>query len=87
MATTLTFDADLASRVETVYATPDVAATRVAVFRAGAPRNGETALDVGCGPGYLTRELALAVGAQGQAIGMDISEPMISLARQRCSSM
>src|SRR5262245_19752077 len=87
MATTLNFDADLASRVETVYATPDVAATRVAVFRAGAPRNGEAALDVGCGPGYLTRELALAVGAAGQAVGVDISEPMIGLARHRCAGL
>ena len=31
MSTTLDFDADLASRIETIYATPDVNATRIAV--------------------------------------------------------
>jgi len=87
MSTTLNFDADLASRVETVYATPDVAATRIAVFRAGAPRTGEKVLDVGCGPGYLTRELGLAVGPQGQATGVDISEPMLGLAKHRCAGL
>ena len=84
MSTTLDFDADLARRVESVYATPDVAATRIAVFRAAEPRRGERALDVGCGPGYLTRELACAVGPTGQAVGVDLSEPMLALARQRC---
>jgi arsenite methyltransferase len=87
MSTTLSFDADLASRVETVYATPDVAATRIVVFRAGAPHSGEKVLDIGCGPGYLTRELALAVGPRGQAIGVDISEPMLGLARHRCADL
>ena len=87
MSTTLTFDADLASRVETVYATSDVAATRVTVFRAGSPRNGEVVLDVGCGPGYLTGELGLAVGPLGQATGVDISEPMLGLARHRCAGL
>ena len=32
--TTLDFDDELARQVEAVYATPDVAATRIAVFRA-----------------------------------------------------
>lgn len=87
MATTLNFDAGLAGRVETVYATPDVNATRIAVFRAAAPRTGEIALDLGCGPGYLTRELAIAVGREGEVIGVDISEPMLGLAARRCADL
>src|SRR4029453_760767 len=74
-------------QVEAVYATPDVNATRVAVFRAAAPRTGQKALDIGCGPGYLTRELALAVGPQGQVTGVDISEPMLGLAQRRCADL
>ena len=46
MSTTLKFDADLARQVEAVYATPDVNATRIAVFRAAAPRTGQNALDI-----------------------------------------
>jgi len=81
MATTLNFDADLAGRVETAYATPDVSATRIAVFRAAAPRTGEIALDLGCGPGYLTRELAMAVGPKGEACARPVSK---SRAAKRC---
>jgi arsenite methyltransferase len=73
MTTTLNFDPDLAAQVERVYATPDVAATRVAAFRAVGPRVRETALDIGCGPGYLTRELAMAVGPQGNVVALDLS--------------
>jgi arsenite methyltransferase len=87
MATTLDFDPALAKQVETGYATPDVAATRVAAFRAVSPRAQEKALDIGCGPGYLTRELAVAVGSKGKVIGVDVSEPMLALARQRCEGL
>ena len=73
MTTTLNFDPALAKHVETIYATPDVAATRIAVFRAAGPRSKETALDIGCGPGYLTRELAIAVGPRGKVVGVDVS--------------
>ena len=87
MSTTLDFDADLARQVEAVYATPDVNATRIAVFRAADPRTGQRALDVGCGPGYLARELALAVGPHGQVTAIDISEPMLGLAQHRCAGL
>ena len=84
MSTIGAFDATAARRIEAVYATPDVAATRIAVFRMAAPRLGESVLDVGCGPGFLLRELAAAVGSSGRAVGVDLSDPMISLAAQRC---
>ena len=87
MTTTLQFDAELAGRLERTYATPDVSATRIAVFRAAAPRSGERGIDVGCGPGYLTRELALAVGAEGAIVGIDLSDPMLELAARRCDGL
>jgi SAM-dependent methyltransferase len=87
MSSTLDYDAGLAGRIEAMYATPDIAATRVAVFRALAPRPGESGLDVGCGPGYLTRELAVAVGAAGKVAGVDLSEPMLGLAARRCAGL
>ena len=41
---------------------------------------GGTALDVGCGPGSITTQLARAVGPDGLALGVDISEPMLARA-------
>ncbi|MEB3034863.1 methyltransferase domain-containing protein [[Mycobacterium] nativiensis] len=41
---------------------------------------GGTALDVGCGPGSITASLARAVAADGLALGVDVSEPMLARA-------
>jgi SAM-dependent methyltransferase len=40
-------------------------------------------LDVGCGTGSTTLAIARALGPQGRTIGVDLSEPMIALARTR----
>jgi ubiquinone/menaquinone biosynthesis C-methylase UbiE len=44
---------------------------------------GERALDIGCGCGATTLEIATRVGRQGHALGLDISEPMLARARER----
>jgi|SRR5882672_6826804 len=46
-------------------------------------RPGERALDVGCGCGQTTLELAQRVGASGSVLGIDISQPMLTRARER----
>lgn len=48
-----------------------------------APRPGSAVMDVGCGCGATTIELARAVGPSGRVIGIDVSEPMLGLARGR----
>jgi SAM-dependent methyltransferase len=48
-----------------------------------APRPGERILDVGCGAGATSRELARLVGATGQVTGVDISGPLLAVARSR----
>ena len=48
-----------------------------------APRAGSTVLDVGCGCGATTIELARAVGPSGRVIGIDLSGPMLALAEER----
>lgn len=42
-------------------------------------------LDVGCGTGATTLAAARAVGARGGATGVDLSRPMIALARERAA--
>src|ERR1700746_1158236 len=43
----------------------------------------ESVLEIGCGTGALTLPLAAAVGEHGRLVAIDISEPMLGLARQR----
>jgi SAM-dependent methyltransferase len=51
------------------------------VARAGARR----VLDVGCGSGATTLAIARHLGATGACIGIDISDPLVELARQRAA--
>lgn len=52
-----------------------------AAIEAAAPATGERVLDIGCGAGASSRALATRVGASGQVLGVDISEPLIDRAR------
>jgi len=52
-----------------------------AAIEAAAPATGERVLDVGCGAGASSLALAARVGAGGQVLGVDISEPLIGRAR------
>ncbi len=54
-----------------------------AVIDALAPNPGERILDVGCGCGHTTVELAAIVGDSGRVVGADISRPMLEVARTR----
>jgi SAM-dependent methyltransferase len=47
------------------------------------PKAGERVIDVGCGCGASTIALAERVAPAGFALGVDISEPMLSRARER----
>ena len=46
-------------------------------------RPGEFVLDIGCGCGATTVELAARVAPEGEALGLDVSETMLRRARER----
>jgi len=48
-----------------------------------APAVGSAVIDVGCGCGGPTMELARMVGPSGRVIGLDVSEPMLGRAKER----
>ncbi len=53
---------------------------------AAAAQPGERALDVGCGCGATLLELARRVGSSGHVTGLDVSEVMLDVARQRIAA-
>ncbi|WP_166430604.1 class I SAM-dependent methyltransferase [Polymorphobacter arshaanensis] len=52
-------------------------------IRALAPQPGERILDIGCGCGQTTLALATEVTPGGSVLGLDISKPMLDVARKR----
>jgi len=59
---------------------------RAAMDRVGIAA-GDRVLDVGCGTGDTTVELARRVGPGGAVTGIDLSEPMLASARQRADGI
>jgi ubiquinone/menaquinone biosynthesis C-methylase UbiE len=82
--TALRFDDETARRLEAIYLHPDVVERRRRVRQALALRPGDRMLDVGCGPGFLTAEIAAEVGPSGWVCGIDVSPSSLALARARC---
>lgn len=76
-----------ARAIEVMYQNPDVAGQRSEVLARLELRAGEAVLDVGSGPGLLLRDMALSVGAGGKAVGLDMSQPMIDVAKRRCEGL
>jgi SAM-dependent methyltransferase len=83
----LDFGDDEARRLNSSYATSDVVAQRAQVLDMLGLERGERVLDIGSGPGYLLASMAEAVGPAGAVQGMDLSEAMNAIARERCASM
>lgn len=58
-----------------------------AALAAAAPSPGERALDIGCGCGATSLDLAARVGPGGRVLGLDISQPMLDVARRRAAGL
>lgn len=57
-----------------------------AAMAAHPPRAGDRVLDIGCGFGDTTQRLAGLVGAEGEAVGVDVAEPFVELAREEATA-
>jgi SAM-dependent methyltransferase len=53
------------------------------LLQRAAPAAGEVVLDIGCGCGTTTIELARRITPGGRALGVDVSRPMLERARER----
>ncbi|MGI5519224.1 methyltransferase domain-containing protein [Streptomyces sp. CA-106131] len=69
--------------LDTVAAHPEIQRMRSAAFELFAPTAGERLLDVGCGAGEVSRQLAARVGTTGSVTAVDRSTEAISVAQSR----
>ncbi len=81
------FDASEAARLEKHYAVPVIVEQRRRTLQALSATSGERILDIGCGRGFLTADIASIVGPAGRVCAVDVSEPMLEAARRRCGSL
>lgn len=80
----LKFDEEKTKLLEIAYQGSDVTRRRRKTFDALHLAEGDTVVDIGCGNGLLTEEIARAVGKTGQVIGVDPSDDMRAPASARC---
>lgn len=63
-----------------------IAAVGVALMARADFAAGERVVDIGCGGGATTIEIGQAVGPEGEALGIDVSEPLLAAARRRAGT-
>jgi arsenite methyltransferase len=80
---TANFDAAAVARLDRLYRSPQILEQRRRFRAALAPQPGERGLDVGCGGGHLTFELAKDVAPGGRITAIDSSEDAIAACKAR----
>ena len=66
---------------------PDIANQRMETLKNLNILQQEKILDIGCGTGFLSFELALLTGQQGSVVAMDLQQAMVEAAAERCASL
>src|SRR5215468_10373534 len=82
---TLTFTDDMARIQRAVAQCHDLVLRRGRVLEALQLRTGERVLEVGCGGGFYTSEVAQWVGPTGQVCAIDLSGDQIAAAQRHCA--
>jgi ubiquinone/menaquinone biosynthesis C-methylase UbiE len=81
----LQYDDDASNKLLEMYRTPDIQVQRQKILRFIRVEAGKKVLDVGSGPGFLTSDIANAVGPAGWVCGIDISDLMLDISRHYCA--
>ena len=76
-----------AEELEKSYQLPEIVRQRLHTLNKLSLKRGEKILDVGCGVGFLTYEIALQTGDSGRVSGIDKNSEMIRHANKRCEHL
>jgi ubiquinone/menaquinone biosynthesis C-methylase UbiE len=87
MVCMITYDEREARATDRVYLTPDIVKQRMRTLDALQLKAGDSVLDVGCGTGLLSHDMAQLVGPSGRVLGIDLSPDMLGLAERRCAEL
>ncbi len=69
------------------YIAPEIVRQRQRIIESLDIQAGEQILDIGCGTGFLTCDMAIAVGHQGSVLGIDPDTRMVESTLKRCRGM
>ena len=81
------YDKQAAAFIERAYQAPEIIHQRMRTLASLSLIAGESVLDAGCGTGLLLEQQAKAVGSSGSAYGVDLSDDMLAVARERCTDL
>jgi arsenite methyltransferase len=84
---TLTFTDDMARIQRAVAQCHDLVLRRRRVLEALQLRTGERVLEVGCGGGFYTYEVAQCVGPTGRVCAIDLSADQVAAAQSHCAEL
>ena len=84
---TITFSDDMARIQRALAQCHDLVLRRNRVVEALQLRRGERVLEIGCGGGFLTSEVAQCLGPTGEVRAIDISADQIAAAQHRCAEL
>lgn len=73
--------------LNSAYTAPEVAHQRKRTIERLNLSGGEKVLDIGCGTGFLTYELAKMVGGNGSVVGIDPDSSMVEHTLSRCAEI
>ena len=76
-----------AEELEKSYQLPEIVRQRQHTLNKLSVKRGEQILDVGCGVGFLSYEIALQTGDSGRVSGIDQNSEMIRHANKRCENL
>ncbi len=85
MSNGIVFDRETSQRMVAFYQTRDAIRRRRLVNETLRLTPGEQVIDIGTGPGFIAAEMAETVGPRGRIHGIDTSESMLQLAKERCA--